>query len=81
MQYLRLLDLPGLLPMSRFQLVWAILMFLGVPALTLMIALAPLKVLEAELADFPAAPRSGSMACSSRMYLIAEARRASPTSC
>ena len=41
MQYFKLLDLPGLLPMSRFQLAWAILMFLGVPAMTLMIALAP----------------------------------------
>ncbi|HJZ44417.1 MAG TPA: glucans biosynthesis glucosyltransferase MdoH, partial [Hyphomicrobiaceae bacterium] len=39
MQYVKLLDLPGLYPMSRFQLVWAILMFLGIPAWTLMIAL------------------------------------------
>ena len=30
--------------MSRFQLAWAILMFIGVPAMTLMIALAPFKV-------------------------------------
>jgi membrane glycosyltransferase len=41
MQYTKLLDLPGLYPMSRFQLVWAILMFLGIPAWTLMIALLP----------------------------------------
>ena len=54
MQYGRLLSLPGLLPMSRFQLAWAILMFLGVPATTLMIALAPLKALEADAAAFPA---------------------------
>ncbi len=40
MQYVKLLGLPGLKPMSRFQLVWAILMFLGIPAWTLMIALA-----------------------------------------
>ena len=33
MQYLKLLDLPGLYPMSRFQLAWAILMFVGMPAL------------------------------------------------
>ena len=33
MQYLKLLNLPGLYPMSRFQLVWAILMFVGIPAL------------------------------------------------
>ena len=46
LQYLKLLDLPGLRPMSRFQLVWAILMFLGLPAWTLMIALLPLKVVE-----------------------------------
>jgi membrane glycosyltransferase len=30
MQYWRLLGLPGLFPMSRFQLTWAILMFLGI---------------------------------------------------
>ena len=42
MQYVKLLDLPGLFPMSRFQLVWAILMFLGIPAWTLMIGLLPL---------------------------------------
>ena len=33
MQYIKLLDLPGLYPMSRFQLVWAILMFVGIPGL------------------------------------------------
>jgi membrane glycosyltransferase len=55
LQYLKLLDLPGLLPMSRFQLVWAILMFLGVPAMTLMVALAPVKLLDGEdPALFPA---------------------------
>ena len=55
LQYLKLLDLPGLLPMSRFQLVWAILMFLGVPAMTLLVALAPLKLLDGEDASsFPA---------------------------
>ncbi len=31
MQYLKLLHMPGLLPMSRFQLVWAIGMFIGRP--------------------------------------------------
>jgi membrane glycosyltransferase len=55
LQYLKLLDLPGLLPMSRFQLVWAILMFLGVPAMTLLVPLAPLKLLDGEdPAAFPA---------------------------
>jgi membrane glycosyltransferase len=54
MQYLRLLGTPGLLLMSRFQLAWAILMFLGVPAMTLMIALVPLKILDGEdLSIFP----------------------------
>lgn len=46
LQYLRLLGMPGLKPMSRFQLVWAVSMFLGIPAWTLMFALAALKPLE-----------------------------------
>jgi membrane glycosyltransferase len=46
LQYVKLMDLPGLKIMSRFQLVWAILMFIGLPAWTLMIALLPLKVIE-----------------------------------
>jgi membrane glycosyltransferase len=55
MQYVKLLNIPGLKFMSRFQLVWAILMFLGVPSWTLMIALTPIKVIEdRNLADFPA---------------------------
>lgn len=54
MQYLKLLDLPGLYPMSRFQLVWAILMFLGIPAWTLMIGLSPFAASQAQsIADFP----------------------------
>ncbi len=54
MQYLRLLDLPGLYPMSRFQLVWAIAMFLTVPALPLLLVLLPFAALEAQgAADFP----------------------------
>lgn len=54
LQYLKLLDLPGFAPMSRFQLVWAVLMFLGLPAWTLMIALLPLKVVEdAGIAGYP----------------------------
>lgn len=55
LQYLKLLDLPGLRPMSRFQLVWAILMFLGLPAWTLMISLLPLAAVQARaVADYPA---------------------------
>ncbi|HEX2724441.1 MAG TPA: glucans biosynthesis glucosyltransferase MdoH, partial [Beijerinckiaceae bacterium] len=54
MQYWKLLRLPGLLPMSRFQLAWAILMFLGVPAMTLMIGAVPLKFFDGEdLSPFP----------------------------
>ncbi|HMN37455.1 MAG TPA: glucans biosynthesis glucosyltransferase MdoH [Hyphomicrobium sp.] len=54
MQYLKLLGLPGLHPVSRFQLAWAILMFLGVPAWTLMIALSPIAAHEANsIAGFP----------------------------
>ena len=54
MQYVKLLDLPGLLPMSRFQLVWAILMFLGIPAWTLMIGLLPVAAWQAQsIVDYP----------------------------
>ena len=54
MQYLKLLDLKGLYPMSRFQLTWAILMFLGIPAWTLMIALLPVATWQNQgIADFP----------------------------
>jgi len=54
MQYWRLLTLPGLRFMSRFQLAWAILMFLGVPAWTAILALIPLKVIDGEdYAQFP----------------------------
>lgn len=55
LQYLKMLDIPGLRIMSRFQLAWAILMFIGLPAWTLMIALLPVKVWEDRaLADYPA---------------------------
>ena len=54
MQYMKLLGMPGLLPVSRFQLVWAILMFLGIPAWTLMIALLPFAASDAlTIGDFP----------------------------
>ena len=56
MQYLKLLRLPGLQPVSRFQLLWAILMFIGIPAWTLMIAVLPLAASEAMTQpDFPVA--------------------------
>ncbi|WP_082613503.1 glucans biosynthesis glucosyltransferase MdoH [Bosea sp. Root483D1] len=55
LQYLKIMDIPDLKAMSRFQLAWAILMFIGLPAWTLMIALLPLKVLEDRaIADYPA---------------------------
>jgi membrane glycosyltransferase len=55
MQYIKLLDLPGLYAMSRFQLLWAILMFIGIPAWTLMIALLPIAAWEGQsIVDYPA---------------------------
>jgi membrane glycosyltransferase len=56
MQYLKLLGIPGLLPTSRFQLFWAVSMFIGAPAWTLIIALVFLKAAVSEnLSNFPAA--------------------------
>jgi membrane glycosyltransferase len=70
MQYIKLLDLPGLYPMSRFQLVWAILMFLGIPAWTLMIALTPIAAMEAKsVADFPSGLAAGLYVTFFLMYL------------
>ncbi|MDR6869864.1 membrane glycosyltransferase [Bosea sp. BE125] len=70
LQYLKLLDLPGLKPMSRFQLVWAILMFLGLPAWTLMIALLPVKVVEdAGIANYPSGLATALYALFLAMYL------------
>ncbi len=70
LQYLKLLDLPGLRPMSRFQLVWAILMFLGLPAWTLMIALLPLKVVEDRgIEGYPAGLAAGLYLLFLAMYL------------
>jgi membrane glycosyltransferase len=71
MQYLKLLDLPGLYPMSRFQLVWAILMFIGIPAWTLMIALLPLAAWQAqEIDDFPTTLAIGLYVTFFTMYLM-----------
>lgn len=53
MQYWRLLSLPGLKPVSRFQLAFAILMYLGSPAWMAMVAIGALSV---ALADTAAAP-------------------------
>jgi len=71
MQYGRLVGMPGLLPMSRFQLAWAILMFLGIPAWTLMFVLVALKPLEtADLAGgYPVAVAIAVYAAFLLMYL------------
>jgi membrane glycosyltransferase len=70
MQYFRLLGLPGIEPMSRFQLVWAISMFIGVPAWTAIIALSALKPLDGEnTALFPAASALGLYGAFMLMYL------------
>ena len=70
MQYVKLLDLPGLLPMSRFQLVWAILMFLGIPAWTLMIALTPIAAWEAQsIVGYPSATAAALYVTFFLMYL------------
>ena len=54
LQYVKLLGLKGIMPMSRFQLIWAIMMFMGVPAWTLIIFLSALKPLDGEdVALFP----------------------------
>lgn len=57
MQYWRLITLPGLLPMSRFQIAWAILMYVGAFAWVAFMVLAALKVFDTEAPDgpFPAA--------------------------
>ncbi len=71
MQYVKLLDLPGLYPMSRFQLVWAILMFLGIPAWTFMIAALPLMAWQAQsIADYPTGLAIGLYVTFFTMYLM-----------
>lgn len=55
MQYFELLSLPGLLPMSRFQLFWAISMFIGAPAWTAIILLGASLPLVRDVSTFPAA--------------------------
>ena len=56
LQYGPLLSHPGLLPLSRFQLAWAMLMFIGIPAWAVLIALLPVAAYEAQtIADYPVA--------------------------
>ena len=57
--------------MSRFQLVWAILMFIGIPAWTLMIALLPVAAWEGRsVPDFPTGLASGLYLTFFAMYLM-----------
>ena len=71
MQYLKLIDTAGLEPMSRFQLVWAILMFVGIPAWTLMIALTPVAAWQANsVPDYPAGLAAGLYVTFFVMYLM-----------
>ncbi len=71
MQYVKLLNTPGLYPMSRFQLVWAILMFLGIPAWTLMIALLPIAAWQAKgVANYPVGLAIGLYVLFYTMYLM-----------
>jgi membrane glycosyltransferase len=53
LQYPPLIFLPGLLPMSRFQLVWAVSMFIGAPAACVFLALGALLPHAAGLNGFP----------------------------
>jgi membrane glycosyltransferase len=70
MQYVKLLDLPGLKPMSRFQLVWAVLMFLGLPAWTFMIATLPITAWDASgIANYPVGLAIGLYVAFFAMYL------------
>ncbi|MGD9801860.1 MAG: glucans biosynthesis glucosyltransferase MdoH [Hyphomicrobiaceae bacterium] len=70
MQYVKLLDLPGLKPMSRFQLVWAVLMFLGLPAWTFMIAALPISAWQAQgIANYPTGLAIGLYIAFFAMYL------------
>jgi membrane glycosyltransferase len=57
--------------MSRFQLLWAILMFVGIPAWTLMIALLPVAAWQAQgVADFPSGLAGGLYVTFFTMYLM-----------
>ena len=53
MQYIGLLGLPNLTPVSRFQLIWAISMFIGAPASIAIIAFAALLPAIEDVSSFP----------------------------
>ena len=71
LQYVKLIGLlPGIRPMSAFQLVWAVMMFVGVPAWTSIIFLSAIKPLDGEnTALFPAASAAGLYSVFLLMYL------------
>ena len=54
MQYFKLLGLPDLEPVSRFQLIWAISMFMGAPASIATVALAALLPALEDVSSLPA---------------------------
>jgi membrane glycosyltransferase len=56
MQYWRLLRLPGLMPISRFQLLFAILMYLGSPAWMALIAMGTIAIALSGTPSAPTAP-------------------------
>ena len=71
LQYLKLIGLPGLQAVSRFQLLWAILMFAGVPAWTLLIALLPFAAAHAQsFAEFPSGSAEALYLLLVLMYLM-----------
>lgn len=62
LQYLKLFPLlPKLLPMNLFQLVWAVLMFIGIPGWTIMLACAALKPFDSDLASGFDAPLAAAL--------------------
>jgi membrane glycosyltransferase len=56
MQYWQLLSLPGLRPVSRFQLLFAILMYLGSPAWMALVAMGTIAIAMAGTPTAPSAP-------------------------
>ncbi len=70
LQYIKLLSLPGMEKTSRFQLIWSIMMFIGIPAWTAIIALSAIKTLDGEnYNNFPAESAIGLYIAFMLMYL------------
>jgi len=68
MQYWRLLSLPGLKPVSRFQLIFAILMYLGSPAWMGLVAIGALTIAFADTAT--ASPARAGFGVGSALFAI-----------